>query len=83
VRFAFGIPQGQTGPQGNNGADGSPGMQGPPGPPGEVTAAQPASAIAGTSSKTNAVVQLNTPYAEPAAEELRQKLNELILALRK
>ncbi len=52
-------------------------------PPGEVTLAQLDSAIATTSTNTNSVNTLGTPYADPAAEELRQKLNELILTARR
>ncbi|HEV7404913.1 MAG TPA: hypothetical protein VGO11_18365 [Chthoniobacteraceae bacterium] len=80
VRFSFGIPRGF---QGNNGNDGGPGPTGPQGAPGEVTLAQLNTAIANTSSNSNAVVQLPMPYADPDAEELRQKVNELIAALRK
>ena len=40
-------------------------------------------AIAGTSANTNAVATLDAPYADPASEELRAKLNELILAARR
>ncbi len=85
VRFTFGIPRGadgMQGPQGNNGNDGAQGPQGadgPQGPPGEVTNAALASAIAGTSANTNAVSTLDTPFADPDMEALRQKLNEMIL----
>ena len=41
------------------------------------------SAITGTSANTNGVSTLDSPYADPADEDLRQKLNELILALRR
>ncbi len=86
VRFAFGIPQGEQGMQGmqgNNGSDGGPGPQGPQGAPGEVSLAQLDTAIANTSSNSNAVAGLAGPFADPDAETLRQKLNELIAALRK
>lgn len=65
------------GPPGPAGADG------PQGPPGEVTNAQLLTAIAGTSSNTNAVATLDTPFADPDAESLRQKLNEFLLAARR
>ena len=41
------------------------------------------SAIGGTSSNTNAVETLDTPFADPDVEALRQKLNELILGARR
>jgi hypothetical protein len=70
VHFTFGIPRGDAGEQGQ------PGIQGPPG---EVTAAQLNAAIAGTSANTNAVATLDTPFADPDSETLRQKVNEMIL----
>ena len=86
VHFQFGIPRGATGAAG---ADGPPGSQGPqgndgsPGPPGEVTTAALTTAIAGTSANSNGVGTLDTPFADPDAEALRQKLNELLLAMRR
>ena len=77
LHLAFGIPRGGDG---SNGADGPPG---PIGPDGEVTNAQLADAVAGTSNNTNAVATLNTPFADPDTEALRQKFNELILAARR
>ncbi len=75
VHFSFGIPQGTTG------------SQGPQGPAGEVTAQQLndaiAAALATTSSSTNAVPTLDTPFADPDSESLRVRLNELILAARR
>jgi hypothetical protein len=68
VHFTFDIPQGAPGE---------------PGPPGEVTTAQLDGAIAGTSANTNGVGTLDTPFADPDAEALRQKLNELLLAARR
>ena len=76
------IPVGPQGPQGNDGPQGPQGPQGndgSQGPPGEVTNAQLNSAIPGTSSNTNGVATLDTPFGDPDAESLRQKLNELIL----
>ena len=74
-------PSGPMGPQGN---DGTPGPQGPPG---EVTAAQLASAIGGTSNNSNAVATLDVGPSDPPTfadyEALRGKVNELILALRR
>jgi hypothetical protein len=70
VRFQFGIPRGNDG---SNGSDGS------QGPPGEITQAQLNSAISGTSNNTNGVSTLNTGFADPYMEALRQKVNEMIL----
>ena len=70
VRFTFGIPRGDTG------SDGTQGVQGPPG---EITQAQLNSAISGTSNNTNAVSTLDTAFADPDMEALRQKMNEMIL----
>ncbi len=74
VHFTFDIPRGDTG---------EPGSEGPQGPPGEVTESQLDAAIAGTSSNTNGVETLETPFSDPDAETLRQKLNELLLAARR
>lgn len=70
VRFTFGIPRGSDG---SNGSDGS------QGPPGEVSQAQLDSAISGTSANTNGVSTLDSPFADPDMEAIRQKLNEMIL----
>jgi hypothetical protein len=70
VRFTFGIPRGNDG---SNGSDGS------QGPPGEISQAQLDSAISGTSNNTNAVSTLDTAFADPDMEAMRQKLNEMIL----
>jgi hypothetical protein len=48
-----------------------------------VTAAQLNSAISGTSNNTNGVATLDTPFADPDLEALRQKLNEFLLAARR
>jgi hypothetical protein len=58
-------------------------FQRPQGPPCEVTNAQLSSAISGTSNNTNAVSTLDTPFADPDSEALRQKMNEFILAARR
>jgi len=73
VHFTFGIPRGNDG---NNGADGANGSDGAPG---EVSQQQLDDAINGTSANTNNVSTLDNSYADPDVEELRQKLNELIL----
>lgn len=70
VRFTFGIPRGNDG---SNGSDGS------QGPPGEISQAQLDSAISGTSNNTNGVSTLDSPFADPDMEAMRQKLNEMIL----
>ncbi len=70
VRFTFGIPRGNDG---SNGSDGS------QGPPGEISQAQLDSAISGTSANTNSVSTLDSPFADPDMEAIRQKLNEMIL----
>ena len=71
VHFVFGIPTGDTGGQGIQGI------------PGEVTNAALATAINGTSGNSNAVATLDTPFADPDAESMRQRFNELVLALRR
>ena len=83
VHFQFGIPRGATGGDGPPGSQGPQGNDGPQGPPGEVTTAALATAIAGTSGNSNAVATLDTPFADPDAEALRQKVNELLLAMRR
>jgi hypothetical protein len=78
VHLSFGIPQGAQGEQG---------IQGIQGVPGEVTATAMngaiSTAIAGTSNNTNGVATLDTPFADPDMEALRQKLNEMLLAQRR
>ena len=72
VHFSFGIPRG---------------FDGAPGAPGEVTnaalAAEIAGVVAGSSANSNGVGTLDTPFADPDAEALRGKLNELLAALRR
>ena len=67
VRFTFGIPRGSDGTSGSDGA------------PGEVSQAQLDNAISGTSNNTNGVSTLDTDFADPDLEALRQKMNEIIL----
>jgi hypothetical protein len=64
-------------------ASGPQGPEGPQGPSGEVTSDQLNSAIGGTSANTNGVGTLDSSSADPDMESLRQKLNELINALRR
>jgi len=73
-------PQGAEGPAGPAGATGA---EGPQGPPGEVTQNDLTNAISGTSNNSNSVATLNTPFADPAAEDLRVMFNELVLTLRR
>jgi hypothetical protein len=69
VHFTFGIPRGD------------PGATGPQGPTGEVSAADLATGIAGTSSNSNGVAMLDPSAADLPATIA--KLNELIIALRR
>jgi hypothetical protein len=68
LHFTFGIPRG---------------IDGVNGAPGEVTNAALDAAIGGTSSNSNGVGTLDTPFADPDDEALRGKVNELIAALRR
>lgn len=67
VHFSFGIPRGEDGTNGSNGA------------PGEVSQAQLDTAIHGTSANTNSIATLDTVFADPELEAVRQKINEIIL----
>jgi hypothetical protein len=71
LHFTFEIPQGD------------PGNPGEPGPPGEITSAQLNDAILTTSANSNIVGTLDAPFADPDAEALRNKVNELISTLRR
>jgi hypothetical protein len=71
VQLSFGLPRGADGINGTDGA------------PGEVTAQQLLEAVDLTSSNSNAVSTLDNGYSDGEAEELRQKVNELIVALRR
>src|ERR1051325_2039535 len=85
--------QGAQGPVGDPGAQGPEGPQGPQGdpgqqgPPGEVTQAALDAAIAGTSNNSNPVSNLvwepNDPPTADDLRTLRDKINELIDALRR
>jgi hypothetical protein len=78
VRFQFGIPKGQIG---------NDGMQGPQGAPGEVTTMQLNSAINTTSANSNGVNLLGMTVSDPPTQgevqAIADKLDELILALRR
>ena len=54
-------------------------MNGAQGAPGETSQAQLDSAINGTSANTNSVSTLDSSFADPDMEAMRQKLNEMIL----
>jgi hypothetical protein len=73
LHFTFGIPRGNDGSNGSNGSDGA------QGPPGEISQAQLNSAINGTSNNMNGVSTLDSSFADPDMEALRQKVNEMIL----
>ena len=60
-------------PRGNDGATGATGQ------PGEVSLNDLSNAISGTSNNTNGVSTLDTGFADPDMEALRQKVNEMIL----
>ena len=72
-----GGPPGPPGPQGNDGPSG------PQGPPGEVSQSQLDNGLLNTlnqtSANTNNVETLDSPFADPDMEAMRQKLNEMIL----
>lgn len=73
VHLSFGIPRGADGSQG---------------PPGNVSVGDLSNAIAGTSNNSNGVATLGAPFTnDPPTladiETLREKLNELITALRR
>ncbi len=84
------VPAGPPGPEGQTGAAGQDGAQGPPGPagpPGEVTAVDLNNAIQTTSSNSNAVATLgetaDSSYNQPQMQNLINKMDELILAIRR
>ena len=94
LHFSFGIPegsQGSQGSQGSNGNDGAPGQQGPQGIPGEVSQTDLNNAtlnvLSQSSNITNNVNTLTTvapmDYEPPVLQEVIDKLNELVLALRR
>jgi hypothetical protein len=72
VRFNFGLPRGN---------DGAAGL------PGEVSQVDLNNGLLNTlnqtSANTNAVSTLNSPFGDPDMEAMRQKVNELVLALRR
>jgi hypothetical protein len=64
----------------NDGAQGPPGVQGPPG---EVTQLQLDNGLLNTlnqtSANTNNIISIDTKFAAPDMEAMRQKLNAIIL----
>jgi hypothetical protein len=96
LQFTFNIPtgpQGSNGSNGTNGSDGTPGQQGPQGEqgptgePGQVSLVQLTDAIATTSSNSNAVNTLGMAVSDPPTQaevqQIADKLDELITALRR
>ena len=91
LRFTFALPEGATGPVGQTGNDGQQGPQGPQGPPGEVSQTDLNNATLNTLSQssniTNNVNTLTTvapmDYEPLVLQEMIDKLNELVLALRR
>lgn len=75
VHFTFNIPRGYEG------------ATGAPGQPGEVSQTDLSNALLDTlnqtSNNTNGVSTLDNGFTDPAAEELRNKFDELITALRR
>ena len=71
VRFTFGIPQGYDG------------ATGPTGQPGEVSQTELNNGLLNTlnqtSANTNNIITIDTNFADPDMEAMRQKLNEMIL----
>ena len=67
--------------------EGAQGPPGPAGPPGEVTALEIAKGLLNTLNQTcantNVVSTLDSPFADPDMEVLRQKVNELINMLQR
>ena len=82
--FSFSLPRGQEGVAGQAGSNGSDGGQGPMG---EVSNAALAGAINGTSSNSNAVTTMGLVVSDPPTQaemqSLANKMDELILALRR
>ena len=65
LHFTFGLPRGNDGRHGSNGSIAA------QGPPGESSLAQ--------LNNTNGLSTLDTGFADPDMEALRQKVNEMIL----
>ena len=88
LRFTFALPEGATGPTGQQGNDG---QQGATGPPGEVTQPDLNNAVLNTlSQSSNITNSVNTlaavaplDYEPLVLQQTIDKLNELILALRR
>ena len=84
LHFSFEIPRGI---QGQPGLTGQMGETGPQGAPGEVTLADLSNALNVTSNNSNAVGQMSlnvdTSYNQTQVQQICDKLDELILALRR
>jgi hypothetical protein len=78
VHLTFGLPRGHTGVHGNDGIDGA---------PGEVSLQQLEDAIATTSANSNTVALLGLAVSDPPTQvemqQIADKLDELIMALRR
>ena len=96
LHFSFALPRGTSGSDGiagSNGSDGAPGQpgpqgeQGPPGESGQVTLQQLDDAIGGTSANSNNVATLGMTVSDPPTQsevqDIANKLDELILVLRR
>jgi hypothetical protein len=87
MHLLFGLPRGADGSNGTNGSDGTSGSNGSDGAPDEVSAAQLAAEIAGTSANTNSIALLNFTVSDPPTQAdlqaVANKLDELINALRR
>ncbi|MDZ4401158.1 hypothetical protein [Prosthecobacter sp.] len=96
LHFSFALPRGTSGSDGtpgSNGSDGGQGQQGIqgepglPGAPGEVSLQQLTDAIATTSSNSNNVATLgmtvNDPPTQSEVQEIANKIDELIVMLRR
>jgi hypothetical protein len=85
--FTFEIPVGASGSDGGTGPQGIQGEQGLPGAAGEVSFVQLTDAIATTSNNSNAVNTLAMAVTDPPTQgevqAIANKLDELILALRR
>ena len=88
LHFTFGIPEGVQGDEGTSGSDGP---EGPEGPPGEVSQQTLDDAIAAmtadSSANSNGVDLLEVTVSEPPyqseVQDIANKLDELISALRR
>ncbi len=87
MRFAFDIPQGQPSRAGSDGAPVANGADGAQGPPREISLAQFDAAIETTSANSNGVttlgISVSVPPTQSEVQDIVNKLDELITALRR